>query len=177
MAAAGCVCLIGGTFSNANESEDIRDTANEFSSQSPTVTARMSISAEFDMLYQTLKETQDCYYTDVMKALALLIVALGWFITSNKSRAYFTKNKAARVSLMLAGVLACVIHSWYCIGMYYSSQMTMSLLNNLNYIDLDRYSSYAIDLQQVITNLIMIVSLFAALIVILWTLKEESSPP
>ena len=176
-----CICLTGYPLSGANELDDAQDTANGVSihpsSQSQPGSARMSIEKEFEMLYQSLKEIHADYYSDVMKTLAFLIIALGWFITSNKSREFFRKNRTARISSILAVAIICVIHIRFCILTYYSSQKLLSLLDGMNYIEAERYSSYAINIPQLATNLVQNVVLFGVLIVILCTLKETSSTP
>ena len=53
----------------------------------------------------------------------------------------------------------------------------LSLLNGMNYLDAERYSSYAINIPQLATNLVQNVALFGVLIVILCTLKETPSTP
>lgn len=179
--AISCVCVTGYPLSEANELDDAQDTANgvsiNSSSQSQPAAARMSIEKEFDMLYQSLKEIHADYYSDVMKTVVFLIIALGWFITSNKSRDFFRKNRTARISSILAVAIICVIHVRFCILMYFSSQKFLSLLDGMNYIDAGRYSSYAINIPQLATNLVQNVALFGVLIVILCTLKETSSTP
>ena len=176
-----CICVTGWPLSGAHELDDAQDTANGISThssrQSQPAAARMSIEKEFDMLYQSLKEIHADYYSDVMKTLAFLIIALGWFITSNKSREFFRKNRVARISSILAVAIICVIHVRFCILTYSSSQKLLSLLDGMNYIDTGRYSSYAIDIPQLATNLVQNVALFGVLIVILCTLKETSSTP
>ena len=88
--AISCICVIGCELSKAQVLNDVQDNVKSAgihsSNQSQSDTARMSIQEEFRLLYQSLKEIHGAYNDDVMKTLAFLIIALGWFITSDKSR-------------------------------------------------------------------------------------------
>ena len=59
-----------------------------FSIYTQVTIAQSEIEAKdkFNLAYESLKEIHHCYTTDVMKSLAFLLICIGWFITSNKSR-------------------------------------------------------------------------------------------
>ena len=155
-----CCLVVGCALSFADNGNTADDTAD-----------RMGIAEEFDMLYQSLKEVDSVYNADVMKTLAFLIVALGWFMTSDKSREFFRKNRVPRIAAIVALGVTGAIHIRYSYLMYESSQKLMSLLNSTNYIDSGRYAGYAIEPSRLVTNLIQNVVLFAVLVIILATLK------
>ena len=174
-----CICVMGGTLTAEDQTENARDTiesAGLYSSrQEQPAEPKMSIPEEFGILYQSLKEVGAGYSSDVMKTLAFLIIALGWFITSDKSREFFKRNRATRMSSIIALTILCIIHVRYCVQDYASSQKLMSLLSDMNYLDVERFNCYAITWPQLATNLVQNVVLFGVLIVILSTIKKAAS--
>lgn len=129
---------------------------------------------QFDLTYESFKNIHGDYTVDVMKSLAFLILAIGWFVTSNKSREFFSKRRAVRISAIVAAVALFLIHAWASISIHRLSEAKMSLLSALNYVDPQYYDSYRITATQVVLNLVMIAGLFAVLIVILCSLKEAA---
>ncbi len=127
---------------------------------------------KFNLAYESLKEIHHCYTTDVMKSLAFLLICIGWFITSNKSRDFYKNNKTVRISSIVALVVISVIHIREQINTYMSSQHILSDLSIMNYLDMKYFEHYEINLGQLAANSIMNMILFAALILILFSLKE-----
>lgn len=136
------------------------------------------IEKKFSFIYESLKDTQKDYVTDVMKALAFLILCIGWFITSDKSRSFFRKNRALRISSIIALTMLCAIHINYQISTYIYSQQIFNDLSDMDYFDSIYYRSYQITIDQLIANSVMNTILFGVLILILSSLKkvkDESS--
>lgn len=106
-----------------------------------------------------------------MKALAFLIIASGWFITSNKSREFFRKSKTVRMASILALLILCLAHVLSCLDAYNASRQKISLIHGLNYLERVYYQSYEITTSALITNLALNLALFVVLILILVTLK------
>lgn len=158
-----CFVILGCGFSEAQNLQP--------SSQLQPETDRIKVSEKFSLLYESLKGIQSDYYTDVMKTLAFLIIGIGWFITSDKSRDFFRKTKVARVSSLIAVVVLGIIHIRASIDTYHLSQKKISLLSSLNYLGPDYYCHYEITTSQLVMNLLQNIALFAVLIVILYSLK------
>ena len=68
-----------------------------FSTQITIGQPQNDIEKKFNFAYGSLKDVHKGYVTDVMKALAFLILCIGWFITSDKSRNFFKKNRIVRI--------------------------------------------------------------------------------
>jgi hypothetical protein len=51
------------------------------------------------------KAILDAYLHNVWTTFGLYVVAMGWIITSDKSRSFLLTNRAARVAVRLAAVL------------------------------------------------------------------------
>lgn len=179
--AISCICVVGCEPSKAQELNDSQDKVNSrnihSSSQLQSDTARMTIQEKFSLLYQSLKETRDDYDADVMKTLAFLIMALGWFITSEKSREFLRKNRAVRISSILAVTIICVIHVRASVLTYLTSKKLGFLIESLNYLDFEHYGNYAITPMMLAANLFQNVILFGVLIVVLCSLKKTASRP
>ncbi len=145
-----------------------------FSISTQVTIAQSEIEAKdkFNLAYESLKEIHHCYTTDVMKSLAFLLICIGWFITSNKSRDFIKNNKIVRISSIVALVIIGIIHIREQINTYMSSQHIVSDLSNMNYLDMKYYEHYEINLGQLIANSIMNIVLFVVLILIILSLRE-----
>ncbi len=124
--AISCICAVTCQFAIGQSTNDARDSMSSESSQPQSNTVEISIKDEFGILYQQLKEIRGGYDADVMKTVAFLIIAIGWFITSEKSRDFFRKNRTARILSLYAVVVICCIHVWYSVLTYFSSHKLIS---------------------------------------------------
>jgi len=134
----------------------------------------LSNKEKYDLLYEASKDIHNGYNIDVMKSLALLIIGIGWFVTSDKSREFFTKSRAARKSAVIAAVVLCAVHVWSSISTYLLSREKTSLLSALKYVDPKYYRNHEITAAALVLNLALIIALFGVLIVILCSLKETA---
>ncbi len=137
--------------------------------------AGISVGEEFSLLYESLKETTGDYNEDVMKTLAFLIITLGWFITSDRSRQFFKKNKMVRVSSIIAVIVICAIHIRASVLSYLTAKQLGSLIGDLNYVAYGHYISHEITPLLLTANLIQNVVLFGVLVVILVTLDKTAT--
>lgn len=145
-----------------------------FSISTQVTIAQSQIEAKdkFNLAYESLKEIHHCYTTDVMKTLAFLLICIGWFITSNKSRDFLKNKKSVRISSIVALVIIAIIHVREQINTYMSSQHLVSDLSIMNYLDMKYYEHYEINLGQLAANSIMNMVLFGVLILIIFSLRE-----
>lgn len=127
------------------------------------------------LLFQSLKDINDQYYEDVMKTLAFLIIAIGWFVTSDKSRQFFKRYNAARLTSIIAVAALGSIHIQASILTYLSSQSKSSLILGLNYLSAEHFNHYKISTITMVTNLIQNITLFGVLLIILISLKHNHS--
>lgn len=134
--------------------------------------SQIEIEKKFNLIYESLKDVHSRYVTDVMKALAFLIICIGWFITSDKSRNFLKNNRTVRISFIIALVVICAIHIRSQITTYIYSKHIFTDLSDMNYFDPKYYESYKITIEHLITNSIMNTVLFVGLILILFSLKE-----
>jgi hypothetical protein len=144
----------------------------EISQQNTQLKSQVDVKERFELIYGSLKDVHNDYLIDVMKAIALLVICLGWLITSGKGRDFFKNNITARVSSIIILVLLCVININTSIRAYRFSQDKITELSILNYIEPKYYENYEISTEFLVANLIVHTALFALLAVILWTLKE-----
>ena len=63
-----------------------------------------------DFIYESFKDIYSSYGIDVMKILAFLVLCIGWFITSDKSRDFYKKNRTVRISSIIALIVLGIIH-------------------------------------------------------------------
>ena len=129
---------------------------------------------KFDFVFSSFKDVHNAYVIDVMKTIALLVICLGWLITSDKCRDFIRKTKTARVSSIIILVLLCIINISTSIRAYRFSQDKITELSILKYIEPIYYKNYEISVGFLAANLIVHTALFALLIVILFSLKEKT---
>ena len=137
--------------------------------------SQVDIKEKHTLIYESLKDVYKEYSSDYMKALAFLIICIGWFITSDKSRKFFNEKRAVRISAVIALIVICMIHIRSQINAYFYSQHIFSDLMNLNYLDPKYYENSRITLEQLITNSIMNAVLFTVLILIILSLKKVTN--
>ncbi len=142
------------------------------STQVTIAQTEIEVKDKFNLAYESLKEIHNCYITDVMKTLAFLLICIGWFITSNKSREFYKNNKTVRISSIVALAVIGIIHIRDQINTYTASQHMLSDLSIMNYIDMKYYEHYEINLGQLIANAVMNAVLFGVLVLIIFSLKN-----
>lgn len=162
-------CDILGTQSTLGNQGKLNE---EHFQQSNLLQSQNDIKYKHEIVYESLKDKYKGYVTDIMKTLAFLLICIGWFITSDKSRNFFKKNKVIRISAIIALVIIGIIHINASINTYISSKDIISDLSCLKYLDMKFYANYEITIKQLITNLIQNTVLFAVLIIIICSLKE-----
>lgn len=144
-----------------------------FSSQVVIGQPQVEIKEKYGLLYESLKDIYNDYAAVVIKMVVLLIICLGWFITSEKSRNFFKKNRAIRIVSIIVLVVIGIIHINDAVRPYQFSQDKMSELSSLNYLEPEYYENYEITTGTLVINLIQNLSLIVLLIVILCLLKAE----
>lgn len=149
-----------------------RKADEEISQQNTQLQSQVDVKERFELIYGSLKDVHNDYLIDVMKAIALLVICLGWLITSSKGRDFFKNNRTARVSSIIILVLLCVINIDTSIRAYGFSQDKITEISILNYIEPKYYENYEISTEFLVANLIVHTALFTLLIIILFSLKE-----
>ncbi len=95
----------------------------------------------FDRLSNSLADLSDEYANDTMKTISFLLLAMGWLITSEKSRAYLGGNRLARQAALTAIPALAMMHALTAAQTYFASQNTMEALRNLGYLERPYYSA------------------------------------
>jgi hypothetical protein len=128
---------------------------------------------KFTLLYQSLIDVMNGYVENVMKTLASTIIAIGWMVTSEKSREFLASPNASSYFYLslTAIVVISIIHAGASIGLHLRSQKIMLLLLNLDVAEPKYYEGYQITAPHLIANLIMNLSLFAILFSMIFSLR------
>ena len=80
----------------------------------------MENSKRFELFYDALKDEYKSYVEDVVKSLGVLIIAIGWIMTSEGTRTFLAGSKVNAVALICTVVLAAANFTVY-IGHYLRS--------------------------------------------------------
>ncbi len=126
----------------------------------------------FDRLSISLAELSDEYANDTMKTISFLLLAMGWLITSERSRAYLGGNRLARQAALTAIPALAMMHALTAAQTYFASQGKMETLFNLDYLKLPYYADDEITLKLLIVNLAIHTVLFATVFVLVWASKQ-----
>jgi hypothetical protein len=110
-----------------------------------------------------------------MKILAFLVLCIGWFITSDKSRDFYKKNRTVRISSIIALIVLGIIHITSQFSSYLYSKEKLADLSELRYLDLKYYENYEITFGQLIANAAQNLVLFVVLILIIFSMKGQKN--
>jgi hypothetical protein len=141
--------------------------------------ADMEIADRFDLVYEALIDFYKSYVANVNNTLAVIVVSIGWVLTSDKCRSFLTSNRYAyRLSLAVIASIA-LIHSLVSVGYYLISQRQMELLQKLKYVPAEYYELYSVNLTQLAINLVLNLLMFSLLFLIVFSLrlKDEQKTP
>lgn len=138
---------------------------------------RLSIDdkEKFSLVYESLKDIYSDYETDAMKTLAFLIICIGWLINSDKTRDFIQKNRSIKVSAIAVLAVTWLIHINASSRAYVASQNRISMLSNLNYLDLKFFQNYEITIEHLLSNLMQNTVLFALPVFLLLLMKVSNS--
>ncbi len=129
----------------------------------------------FQFLYEILKNLHKSYVQDVMNTLAFVLLAIGWVVTSEKSRSFLGRSNLIRFgSMTVVGIIA-LIHSFICIAGYFVSASKFTQLTGLNYISVDYFNMYKLHGWLVFLNLVMNNSVFGLLMLLIFKTKNEAT--
>ena len=135
---------------------------------------QISVKEKHDFIYDSFKDIYTIYGIDVMKILAFLVLFIGWFITSDKSRDFYKKNRVVRISSIIALIVLGIIHITSQFSSYLYSKEKLAELSELRYLDLKYYENYEITFGQLIANVVQNSVLFVVLILIIFSMKEAT---
>ncbi len=132
----------------------------------------VSPQERFEILHKSLKDIFDEYTNDVLKSIAYLLLAIGWIVTSDRSREFLRgNNQAYRVAIIIVLVIA-LLHTGLAYWAFDRSQRISDLLVGLNYLPQDYYSHLKLTPIVFIGNLTLHLGLFAALFFLLVALRS-----
>ena len=135
---------------------------------------RMSTKDKFELAYKSLKDKHDGYIQEVMKTTAFILLAIGWILTSDKSRVFIGGNVSAYYSLLFAILIMALIYTYAQYGSFYFTNERIKLLNELNYVDATYYDQYRIKVLQFIENIMQNLVLLTVLFIMIFSLSRNS---
>jgi hypothetical protein len=128
----------------------------------------------FKFLFEILKDLNKSYVNNVMNTLAFALLAIGWVVTSEKSRSFLGSFNLIRFgSMAVVGIIA-LIHSVICIAGYFISASKLTQLTALNYAEVNYFNIYNLNGWHVLLNLVMNLSVFGLLMLLIFKTKDEN---
>ncbi len=133
--------------------------------------------ARFDLAYQSMTTTTREYVNDALKTIAFLLLAVGWLVSSNRSRKFLKDSPLARWAGLVVVPTVAILHVWLALTTYQLSQSKATLLEGLNYMPAQYFAGDEIRLKIFIANLVIHVALFATLITLIVAARFERESP
>jgi hypothetical protein len=128
-----------------------------------------------DVLFKALEDNYSRYFDNIFKVVGFIIVAIGWILTSDKSRDFLQKNIVAyRVSIAAVFIIACGHAVALGFG-YISSLKLVEQLREIGYLDCKYFTHYQISYIQICGSILSDTLLFTALLTILLSLQMKSA--
>ena len=109
-----------------------------------TTPTQASAEPEFRLLLEALRAYQAGVVDSGFKTLALMVGALGWFITSQSARDFLAGNELARNAILFFLALTVLAYAVMAYRIYLLSQSVMNKLDTLAFVRRDTYEHYAI---------------------------------
>ncbi len=132
---------------------------------------------QFDRLSTSLANLSDEYTADTIGTISFLLLVMGWFIMSERSRAYLHTNRLARRAALTAIPSVALMNALLVSGVYTASQAKVRALERLNYLGPDYYGDDEITLTLLIANLAIHLVLFGTVVVLVWARKAHTRSP
>lgn len=100
------------------------------------------LKAHFDVLFGSLKDYQQGLFDGAFKASGLLILVIGWLLTSKEARAYLAGNARARRLCAAALGVGSMVYAAVSWRVFLLSQGVFNDLAALNYLPISAYADH-----------------------------------
>ncbi|MDT4954921.1 MAG: hypothetical protein QOJ02_3059 [Acidobacteriota bacterium] len=126
-----------------------------------------------DLVFKALEDNYARYFDNIFKTVGFIVIAIGWILTSDKSREFLENNIVAyRISLAGTFLIACGHAVALGFG-YISSIKLIEQLREIGYIDCKYFKHYQISYIQICGSILSDTILFAAFLTILLSLRRK----
>ncbi len=132
----------------------------------------MNPREKFDLLLESLKDIQGEFLADNMKVIGFLLIAIGWLVTSEKSRAYLKSRPVVGYFAIGCIIIASGIHVLYNFHLFNQSAMTMALIDRLELVERIYYEPYLISSNQMAMHIALCSGLTIFIGVMIARLKD-----
>ena len=132
------------------------------------------LRAHFDVVYGSLREYNQGLFDSSFKATGLILLVLGWLLTSKEARAYLAATPGAR--RLAAVCLAIGFAAFVAISLraYQLSQTAFRTLGELNYLPVTAYADHRVQFGALV--IIIAQNALLTLLVCYFVLGLGSSP-
>lgn len=129
---------------------------------------KMDKQESFRVLLETAKDAYKLYVQNVMGTLGVLLLAIGWMVTSKESRNFLGDTDSIRILSIVVIVFLAFAHTAVCLFAYRVAAKKFVQLQDLDYADVEYFESYKLPKWMVGVNLIMNLFFFAILLCLVW---------
>ncbi len=147
----------------------------ESAAQEPTDQEQATKQEQFELLHTSITMLSQQYVDDVLKTIAFVLLAIGWILTSDRSRAFLKSNRAARRAALITVPVVALLTFGLSYKIYRVSGQKMDLLDELRYFDARFYAHDGITFYFFGANLLVHLALFLTLFALIYSLSRAKS--
>lgn len=136
--------------------------------EAQTATAR----EQFELAHDALHSLADGYSSDVLKTIASLLLVMGWLMMSEAARNFLQQSATSRRTALVVVPVLAVANAVWLWDRFATSEAQANLLNSLGYVSEVYYADDRITVTLWITNLVVHLTLFAALFALVYSQKD-----
>lgn len=133
----------------------------------------MNDTAQFALVHQMLVHLMNTFMDSMMKTAASVVIAIGWILTSESSRAFFADPQGGAYYYLTLTFIVMLgsAHAIMITGLYLRSQRAMRTLAQLDLTPRENYAAYEVTLTHLILVLAVNLTLFAVLFLMIAALR------
>jgi hypothetical protein len=128
-----------------------------------------------DVAYKILVDSYNKYLDDVFKTAGLVLLTLGWVLTSDKARQFLQENRNVRKAVLVIVIIMAIVHAASLYGDYRETNRQLDLLNKINYMPSDYFERYRITFEKIAGSLIISFLGYAALFISIYSLSGKNN--
>jgi hypothetical protein len=126
-----------------------------------------------EVVFKALEDNYARYFDNIFKTVGFIVIAIGWILTSDKSREFLQTNVVAHWTAMVGTLIIACGHAVALGFGYISSIKLIEQLREIGYIDCHYFKHYQISYVQICGSILSDTILFAALLTILFSLGRK----
>ena len=136
----------------------------------------MPVSEKFKLAHESFVGTFKAYTANVIQTAGFILLTLGWFITSDKARAFIGSRRVMRRLALAAVALVLLIHLLVSWGYRLLAERQFERLAALKFVEESFFEDSRITVVIFVVNAALNCALFGVLFLVIWHSARAQSP-